>query len=126
MRFQVPQFIETEEKIIGPFTIKQFIFIAMGGAILFLLFFAVSPGIFVILAVPIVALTLSLALIRVQEMPLYMYLFYAIIYLFNPKRYLYRPDAEVATPSDSKSQIPEKDKPQIINPGNIVNLKNKN
>jgi len=37
-----------------------------------------------------------------------------------------RPAAEVATPSDSKSQIPEKDKPQIINPGNIVNLKNKN
>ena len=95
MRFQVPQFIETEEKIIGPFTIKQFIFIAMGGAILFLLFFAVSPGIFVVLAVPVIALTLSLALIRVQEMPLYMYLFYAIIYLFSSKRYLYRPDAEV-------------------------------
>ena len=37
-----------------------------------------------------------------------------------------RPAAEVATPSDSKSQIPEKDKPQIINPGNIVNLRNKN
>ena len=92
MRFQVPQFIETEEKIIGPFTIKQFIFVAMGGAILFLLFFAVSPGVFVILAVPVIALTLSLALIRVQEMPLYMYLFYATVYLFNPKRYLYKPD----------------------------------
>ena len=37
-----------------------------------------------------------------------------------------RPAAEVATPSDSKSQIPERDKPQIINPGNIVNLRNKN
>ena len=30
MKFQVPQFIETEEKIIGPFTVKQFIFIAIG------------------------------------------------------------------------------------------------
>ena len=37
-----------------------------------------------------------------------------------------RPAADVATPSNSKSQIPERDKPQIINPGNIVNLRNKN
>jgi len=37
-----------------------------------------------------------------------------------------RPAADVATPSNSKSQIPERDKSQIINPGNIVNLRNKN
>ena len=37
-----------------------------------------------------------------------------------------RPAADIASPSGSKSQIPEKDKPQIINPGNIINLKNKN
>lgn len=92
MRFQVPQFIETEEKIVGPFTIKQFIFIAMGGAILFLLFFSLSPGWFVVFAVPVIALTLSLALIRVQEMPLYIYIFYAMTYTLNPKRYLYKPE----------------------------------
>ncbi len=30
MRFQVPQFIETETKIVGPFTLKQFLYIALG------------------------------------------------------------------------------------------------
>ena len=30
MRFQVPQFIEVEDKIFGPFTLKQFIYMAGG------------------------------------------------------------------------------------------------
>lgn len=90
MRFQVPQFIETEEKIIGPFTLKQFIIVAMGGSILFLLYFAVSPGLFVILAVPIAAIFVSLALIKVSEIPLYIYLFYALSYILNPKKYIFK------------------------------------
>ncbi|HEY4484221.1 MAG: hypothetical protein A3I24_00970 [Candidatus Harrisonbacteria bacterium RIFCSPLOWO2_02_FULL_41_13b] len=94
MRFQVPQFIETEEKIIGPFTIKQFIFITIGGMLLFLIFFLVTPGWFVILAIPVIAITLSLALIKVAEMPLYLYLAHALSFAFNPKRYIYRPDQE--------------------------------
>ena|SRR3989344_3630235 len=97
MKFQVPQFIETEEKIIGPFTVKQFIFIASGGAILFLLFFAVPPGVFIFLAIPIGAIFLGLALVRIQEMPLYLYLFNFVTYLINPKKYFYKSSEEIDT-----------------------------
>ena len=97
MRFQVPQFIETEEKIVGPFTLKQFVFVAIGGAILFLLWFAVSPGLFIFLAIPVGAIFLGLALVRVSEMPLYMYLFHLVSYLLNPKKYIYQPDDEIDT-----------------------------
>jgi len=34
MQFNVPQFIETEDKLIGPFTLKQFLYLAAGGALL--------------------------------------------------------------------------------------------
>ena len=97
MKFQVPQFIETEEKIIGPFTVKQFIFVAIGGAILFLLFFAVPPGVFIFLAIPIGAIFLGLALVRIQEMPLYLYLFNFVTYLINPKKYFYKSSEEIDT-----------------------------
>ena len=44
MRFQVPQFIEIEDKIFGPLTIKQFIYIAGGAGLCFILFrFLVRP-----------------------------------------------------------------------------------
>lgn len=94
MRFQVPQFIETEEKIIGPFTVKQFIFIAIGGAILFLLFFVVPPGLFIFLAIPIAAIFLGLALVKISEMPLYMYIFHYFNYLTNPKKYFYKSEKD--------------------------------
>jgi hypothetical protein len=43
MEFQVPQFIEVEDKIFGPFTFKQFIFIIGGGGLGFIIWFLLSP-----------------------------------------------------------------------------------
>lgn len=94
MRFQVPQFIETEERIIGPFTLKQFAFVGAGGAILFLLFFVVPPGSFIFVAIPVALVFLGLALLKIEEMPVYLYLFYALNHFFSPKRYIYQPKEE--------------------------------
>jgi hypothetical protein len=38
MRFQVPQFIEVEDKIFGPLTVKQFIYLAGGAGLVFILY----------------------------------------------------------------------------------------
>lgn len=95
MKFQLPQFIETEIKLIGPFTLKQFLWVAGGASLIFVLFIALGPSfIFFLLAAPIAALALALAFIRVQEMPLINYLAYALAYVINPKKYLYRKDKE--------------------------------
>lgn len=42
MEYQVPQFIEVEDKIIGPLTLRQFIYLA-GAAGLCVIFFAYLP-----------------------------------------------------------------------------------
>ena len=91
MRFQVPQFIETEEKLIGPFTLKQFIFIAIGGAILFFVFFAVPPSLFLVFANTIGIIFLVLALAKIDEIPIYLYLAYFLGYILGPRRYIYKP-----------------------------------
>ncbi len=57
MRYQVPQFIEIEDKIFGPLTLKQFIYLAGGGG-LCLIFFSLLPlYIMVILSIPVIALS---------------------------------------------------------------------
>ncbi|MFZ2151603.1 MAG: PrgI family protein [Minisyncoccia bacterium] len=38
MQFQVPQFIELEDKIVGPLTFKQFLFIVGGGGAAFIFY----------------------------------------------------------------------------------------
>ena len=54
MRYQVPQFIEVEDKIFGPFTLKQFIYMAGGLGISFVLYeflplWLAAPAIVIIL-----------------------------------------------------------------------------
>lgn len=57
MEFQVPQFIEVEDKIFGPFTFKQFVFIIGGAGLGFIIWNTLSPflGAFIpiIIALPI-------------------------------------------------------------------------
>jgi len=55
MNFTIPQFIEMESKIVGPLTFKQFVFVAVGVTISFLIYFTVGRA----------SMPLALALIAV-------------------------------------------------------------
>lgn len=66
MEYQVPQFIEVEDKIVGPLTLRQFIYLAGTGG-LCILFIAYLPLIFaILLSVPIVALGAALSFYKVN------------------------------------------------------------
>lgn len=67
MDYQVPQFIEVEDKIIGPFTLKQFIYLAGGGGLvaIFLLYLPLFIGI--VLSIPVAALAGALAFYKVNN-----------------------------------------------------------
>ena len=61
MEYQVPQFIEVEDKIIGPLTLKQFIYIA-GASGLCIVFFVYLPIIVaLLLAAPVAGLAAALS-----------------------------------------------------------------
>ncbi len=69
MQYQVPQFIEVEDKVIGPLTIKQFIYLAGTGG-LCVVCFAYLPLVFaVLLSAPIAAFGGSLAFYKVNGKP---------------------------------------------------------
>ncbi|PIQ67093.1 MAG: hypothetical protein COV95_00585, partial [Candidatus Zambryskibacteria bacterium CG11_big_fil_rev_8_21_14_0_20_40_24] len=69
MRFQVPQYIEVEDKIFGPFTLKQFIYMA-GGAGGAVAAFSLLPSFLAILiAVPLVLLSAALTFVKINNRP---------------------------------------------------------
>ncbi len=69
MEYQVPQFIEVEDKVVGPLTLKQFIYITGAGG-LCIVIFAYLPFIFaVLLAIPTVALAAALAFYKINGKP---------------------------------------------------------
>lgn len=90
MRFQVPQFIETEEQVIGPLTLKQFFWIGGGGVIIFILFVTSNLLVVLLAGIPIVIIFSLLAFYKIQNIPLYTYLYYGIKYFISQKKYFYK------------------------------------
>jgi hypothetical protein len=69
MEYQVPQFIEVEDKIIGPLTLKQFLYVA-GAAGLCVISFAYLNLIFAILiSLPVAGFAAALAFYKVNGKP---------------------------------------------------------
>lgn len=69
MEYQVPQFIEVENKIIGPLTFRQFVYLAGAGGLV-IVFFSYFPFVAaLLLSVPAVALGGALAFYKVNGKP---------------------------------------------------------
>ena len=69
MEYQVPQFIEIEDKIVGPLTLKQFIYIAGAVGISVILFVTLSTIVAFLLSAPIVAFAVPLAFYKINGKP---------------------------------------------------------
>lgn len=89
MRFQVPQFIDTETRLVGPFTLKQFLWIASGAVLVFLLNFFLSPGYLIAAGVIIMLIAVAFAYAKIEGMSLVSYLIKALVYMLSSKRYLF-------------------------------------
>lgn len=69
MYFQVPQFIDIEDKIFGPLTFKQFIYVLGAAAVVFVCF-KLLPGVLAfIISAPIATFALLLAFYKVNSRP---------------------------------------------------------
>jgi len=90
MRFQVPQFIEIEDKIFGPLTIKQFIYIAGGAGLSFMLFRFLYRPIAILLIIIVLGFSVALAFYQVNNKPLIYVLQSAFGYFFSSKLYLWK------------------------------------
>lgn len=69
MRFQVPQFIEVEDKIFGPLTFKQFVYLVGGAGAAVVLWLTLPRFIAILLGVPVLVLAGALAFYKVNGKP---------------------------------------------------------
>jgi hypothetical protein len=90
MKYQVPQFIEVESKIFGPLTLKQFIYLAGGAGIAFLLYVFLPFWLVVPLAAPFVGLALALAFYKYNNQPFVKVLENAIKHYFSGRLYVWK------------------------------------
>ena len=91
MQFAVPQFTEVEDKLIGPLTLKQFLFLlATGGVIMFFWSILGLSIFFFIFAFPFAILGIALAFGKLNGRPLHGYVFPAISMFSKPTVRIFR------------------------------------
>ncbi len=90
MRFEVPQFIEIEDKIFGPLTWRQFVYLGGGLGLATVLFFTAPLIVFVLLGLPVAGLAFALGFYPVNNQPFSRFLESVIAYTRNTKLYLWR------------------------------------
>lgn len=97
MRFQVPQFIEVEDTIFGPLTLKQFIYLAAGLAASFILYYYLPFFISIFLILPIAGFAVALAFYKVNNKPFINVVEAAFKYIVNPRLFLWKKETKAVS-----------------------------
>ena len=90
MQFQIPQFIDVEAKIVGPLTLKQFIYLAIAGGISFGTFFIFQTWLWVLTTMFMAVIGIALAFIKYNGQPLPKIILYAFGFFWKPGLYIWQ------------------------------------
>ncbi|MDD5626719.1 MAG: PrgI family protein [Patescibacteria group bacterium] len=69
MQATVPQFIDIEDKVVGPLTIKQFLYFLAAAAVELIYWFFFDLSLFIVITIPTLAITSAFAFIKVNDRP---------------------------------------------------------
>ncbi|PIP87451.1 hypothetical protein COW81_00255 [Candidatus Campbellbacteria bacterium CG22_combo_CG10-13_8_21_14_all_36_13] len=90
MQHQVPQFIEIEDKIFGPLTFKQFLYLIGGGGASFLLWKILPSFLAILVSAPIIALSVALAFFKMNNRPFIEVVESAFQFFMGGKLYIWK------------------------------------
>lgn len=104
MRFQVPQFIEVEDKILGPLTLKQGIYLAGGGGIIVVLFTLLPKPLAFLLGIPVAAFSAALAFYKINNKS-FIYIIEAFVrYFTGEKLYIWKKEEKKVVKGGSEAE----------------------
>lgn len=123
MEYQVPQFIEVENKIFGPLTFKQFVYIAggVGLCVAFILYLPLLVA--VLLSIPVASLAGALAFYKVNNKSFTDMLAAGFSFYTNGRLYLWhKEDKPVAAPQAApEPALPPREK-LVLSSGKLKDL----
>ena len=111
MQYQVPQFIDIEDRLIGPLTLKQLLYLAFAGAILFVFWFLFAFYVWIIITIPIAALAVAFAFLKINDRPFIYFAMAFLKYFVKPRLYLFstapkKTEPEVAKRKPAETPLP--------------------
>jgi hypothetical protein len=107
MRFKVPQNIDIEDKIVGPLTGKQFLWLLGGAVIMLLIWRLVDFSLFIAFSVVIMGTMCAFAFIRPYQQNMIVFLGNIFLYSSKGKQFLWK--KEVGPVEKRLSRKPEEE-----------------
>lgn len=92
MQFQVPQFIQTEDKVVGPLTLRQFAYVGVAGALCGLLYFILQPWLWVIITILLLGIAVAIGFIKIEGRPLQKIILAAFHFYWKPQTFVWQPE----------------------------------
>ena len=90
MRYQVPQFVDIEDKIIGPLTLRQFLMYLVAVMFLIPVYLASDLSLFITIALPILGIAAAFAHIKIGNKSLSETVVNAVNHSLRGQLYLWR------------------------------------
>ncbi len=90
MRFSVPQFIDIEDKVFGPFTIKQFVYMAGGLGLSYLLWKLLPNFIAILIIIPLLVFAGLLSFYRYNGKPFIFLVEAWFSYMLGSRMYMWK------------------------------------
>ncbi len=88
----VPQFLDVEDKIIGPITVRQFIEMLIGGMLVFIFYRIFDFSLFVLASIIVIVFTLVVAFVKINGQSFHYFILNLISTLKNPRLKVWRKD----------------------------------
>jgi hypothetical protein len=114
MQYQVPQFIDTEDNLVGPFSLRQFIYVGGAGVICGICYFFVQTWLFVIVTIIALGGAFALAFLKINGRPLIKVAAAAFNFYWKPQTYVWKPEHRV-TPQHKQPPAAARALPPLIN-----------
>jgi len=109
MQFKVPQFIDIEDKLFGPFTFREFAYLVGGGGMIFVLYRLLPFWVAILPILLVAGLTLLLTFYKINNKPFIYYLQAGINYAISSKLYIWKQRlVKSGSEDDSNSTVPQK------------------
>lgn len=106
---KVPKYLDIEDKVVGPLTLRQFFLLGGSAALGFVLWQLIPVKFIALFAAGIVVLLgAGIAFVRVNERPFQEFLFASIRFYMNPQKYVWQKvQPKVRFESEPKKQEPQ-------------------
>ena len=99
-RYQIPQFIDIEDKILGPLTIRQFFYFLAAAAIGFILWNFLTFQYFIIAMTIVGGLSVMFAFVKINGKPFNAFFYSLIGFIFSSQKYIWKKENFITAPEE--------------------------